>query len=265
MQNMDEQNLDQYIVKYNLDQYMDKYNKIKTTPAYILCDIISSLDIDKIKDILDQGIDPNTVITECQEYDFNENKENSGMHLLRNFRFIKSNNNIEKVKNILILLIDRGLNLKYINYYGLNILDYVARFKWDDTDFSFSEYILSKGGEPKTGKKFPDCICGHFEELGYYPNPNKINETKFIKLLDLNKYEKKSSKLYEIYLELIKLEDSTNRLKTSFDVNDSCSFCPVTTYELFCSRYHPNSPWTDYEPIRLFLYDNYNIYLENDY
>jgi hypothetical protein len=193
----------------NIDDFSDYYCKLISTGLKInITETFCSKKVTFLNNVAQNGYykfvklafmneqDPNEYISS----DFYRNM-NTAQLLLYNHRFVKDKKDINNIINILLLLIAKGLDMKYTDKDGRNLMDYVYDFKWNSVLIGNGDYpvlrnnleslLISLGCSKKTGNKLKlNC--------DYLPP----GSTYLMKLLFDNRYEKDSAKLNMIFFNL---------------------------------------------------------------
>ena len=160
-------------------------------PDDALSGFIWNIKLNKLNIMLDGGCDPNL------DMDHSHQNNNSAMNLLMVFNETKNLYHIKTIRDIIILLVNRGLNLEYKNTDGRNLMDFIHDYKWYDVPMdmihideiqskikinchkkwisdvnkkilsylSFGDYLIIKGCPQKTG--LPSTNKLTVEELKY--------------------------------------------------------------------------------------------------
>jgi len=182
--------------------------------------------------------DPNEYIAT----DFYRNM-NTAQLMLYNHRFVKNKKDINNIVNILLLLIAKGLDMKYTDKDGKNLMDYVYDFKWNSILIGNGDYpvlrnnlealLIALGCPKKTGKPSGINLYGS-DKL-------PAGSTDSMKLLFDNRYEKDPAKLNMILFNLRYMKQHGEDFSV---VNHSHK----TVYDEFCKEGDPwfNTPISDY-------------------
>ena len=222
-----------------------------------------------VKIALDAGCDPNLYI----HTDFISSMTHIEYVISYN-RYTKCPKKINDIVEILIMLIDAGLNRNYINTDrgGHNIMDYICAFGWGDipyindmqqiTNFSddllnkyigsflsLSTFMISRGFLPSKFKKGDKIDSAHLWHIAYTDIiPDLIPElSKSMKLLYDYRHEKNIDKIMFVLSELKKMKIEGEDFKQKVQgIERYIGFSrprEYTLYELFCS--HLGYLWSD--------------------
>jgi hypothetical protein len=177
------------------------------------------------------------------KYDFisDYNGANLAQILLLDNDCIKNEENINKVIDILLYLIDKGINKNHTNIYGRNLMDLIFDFGWYDIKIDHSnlyDILINLGINERTNIKLPvreweirseNDIENKTTEAMILLKENKTTEAMI--LLKENKYVKTPDKIKDILNKLIKMKE----YGVDFKLKD---YKGLNIYEKYCSKYN---------------------------
>ena len=197
-----------------------------------LNDVAQNLRIKYVYIALNVSHDPNYYSgNKCNGY------QNTAMTLLYNYRQSKNIHDIDLVIQIIILLINNGLDINYTDSDGYNLMDYVYSYGWynirinsndvnhnifdsDTMYIDFASYLKHRGFSDQTTDHIHYLDTSDCEKLKY-------PDSKPYKLLFDNRYQKEPKKWHNI---LARLKQMKNQGE-DFIINSINKYELMTVYE----------------------------------
>jgi hypothetical protein len=157
---------------------------------------------------LDMGKDPNQYIAESNPKTeriipdkYNKNM-NIGQSILFHFQYIKNQSIIKEIVNIILRLIECGLDKTYTDTDGWNIMDYVVQYGWANVQIDDETFynILFRNGLHYYNRKTCSVIPAFTTEFNYLMDNKRIGWEKISHVSDVNPQDNKSDLMDTLYI-----------------------------------------------------------------